>query len=278
MTPHVRQLEAAYQLHYYLVLKTHYLRPLIATESQRSLIESVLGDVCRRERYHLLQADISEDHLRLLLSMRPHQKVSDVVKLFKGNTDRQFSTNFPQNNFRKLWARGYFARSSGKVNLKQARAYVDAQASHHGYKGDWTNALKYRNPAFKSPAFSLAHSFCRLNHHLVLATQNRIEVFDEVVAERLFDYVVAIGKKHEFAVERIGLLPDHMHLIVETRPDVSIEDCARALMDNTRYWMTKHFSGVLKQTQAWDLWQPSFYAGTVGEYSTAQVKKFFSAS
>jgi Transposase IS200 like len=98
--------------------------------------------------------------------------------------------------------------------------YVAAQASHHGYKGQWTAPLKFRNPNFKSPAFSFDHSFCQLDYHVVIATQNRLPVFDEAIAPKLFDYTLAIGRKHNFAVDRIGLMPDHMHLILEAIPSL----------------------------------------------------------
>jgi REP element-mobilizing transposase RayT len=65
-----------------------------------------------------------------------------------------------------------------------------------------------------------------------------------------------------------------MHLILEAMPSVSIHECVLAILNNTRYWMEKKYSGVLKQIDARDVWHPSFYAGTVGEYSTAQVKQF----
>lgn len=129
--------DAAYQLHFYLCLKTHYLQPLLTHREKQLLVRNSIDDVCKREQYHLLEADITQDHL------------------------------------------------------------------------------------------------------------------------------------HDFVIDRIGLLPDHMHLIFEGLPYISVEEYVLALMENTRYWMTKHYSGVLKQTQAWNLWQPSFYAGTVGEYSTA---------
>ncbi|HEX6731247.1 MAG TPA: IS200/IS605 family transposase [Pyrinomonadaceae bacterium] len=278
MNPHFKALEAAYQLHFYLCFKTHYLKPLLATNQAEVLVRKPLADVCERQQYHLLETEISDDHLRLLLSLQQAQTVSQAAKMLKGNLNQQFVNVFPQAleliRCQKLWARGYFARSSGKVDLERARHYVANQVSHHGYKGEWTKPLSYRNPRFKSPAFDLAHSFTLLNYHLVLATQNRIPVFDEAIATPLFNYVLSIGEKRGFAVERIGLLPDHMHLILEARPDVSIEDCARAILENTRYWMAQRYYGVLKETQAWDVWQPSFYAGTVGEYTTSQVKRF----
>ena len=282
LTPHFRALDAAYQLHFYLCLKTRYLKPLLVTNGHYALVSHVLDDVCAREQYHLLETDISPDHLRLLFSLKPDQTVSRAVKMVKGNLAREFGGAFAddlqRHNIKGPWARGYFARSAGKVNLELARRYVEAQVTHHGYEGNWTKALKFRNPAFKSPAFNLAHCLCMLDYHVVLVTEHRKAVFDEAIAPGLFNYLGTIGKKHGFVIDRIGLLPDHMHLILEAVPGVSIQECVLALLNNTRYWMEKHYSGVLKQTGAQNVWHPSFYAGTVGEYSTAQVKRFLGGS
>jgi putative transposase len=94
------------------------------------------------------------------------------------------------------------------------------------------------------------------------------------LAPQLFNYILAIGRKHNFAVDRVGLMPDHMHLIVEAVPSLSAEECVKAILENTWHWMTKRYSAVLKEMNAWNVWQPSFYAATVGEYSTAQVREF----
>ena len=278
MTPHV----SSFQLHFYLYFKTHYRRPLLLNESSQSLVHDVLSEVCARQDYHLMDTDISKDNLRLLVSLKPSQTVSETVKFLKGNISREFGLAFPDllraHFSSSLWARGYFATSSGKVNLTAARNYVDSQAEHHGYRGEWTRPLKFRNPDFKSPAFTPDHCFCKLDYHLALVTQNRLPLFDEAMAPALFDYIMAIGRKHKFAVDRIGLMPDHMHLIVEAAPSVSPEECVKAIEENTRHWVTKRYSGVLKQMEAWNVWQPSSYVATVGEYSTAQVREYLRRS
>jgi putative transposase len=275
MNPHFKALKAAYQLHFYFCFKTHCLQPLLAPQSAQTLIGNVLADVCKREQYSLLETDVVDDRLRLLLSLKPTQTVARVTKMLKGNLDREFSVKIEHDHgYRRLFARGYFARSSGKVNLEAARQYVETQAAHHGYSGLWTRPLRYRNAEFRSPAFPLAHSFCVLNYHVVLATHDRIPMFDEVIAPGLFEYAIRVGEKHGFAIERMGLVPDHFHLLLEAKSDVAVEECARALLDNTRAWMERRYWGVLKEANAWNVWQPSYYAGTVGEYTTAQVEKF----
>ena len=270
MNPHFKALEAAYQLRYYIWLKTHYLKPLLSPEVQ-SLTKTVLDDVCARHEYHLLQSDITKDQLRLLISLQPTQTIAQTVKVIKGNLSYQFGKTFGGN---KLLAKGYFARSVGDIDLDRARLYVESQSNHHGYKGDWTKELKYRNAQFKSPAFEFEHCASILNYHLVFSTQNRIPLFDERIAAGLFEYILAIGNKHSFAIDRIGLLPDHMHMIVEGIPSMSVEEYAFSILNNTSYWMEKNYRGVLKETNAWNVWESSYYAGTIGEYTTTQVSSF----
>lgn len=85
---------------------------------------------------------------------------------------------------------------------------------------------------------------------------------------------MAIGKKHEFVVDRIGVLPDHLHILFEGLPSVSVADYALAIMNNVQHWMTRKYDGVLKETGAWNVWRPSYYSGTVGEYTTMQLASF----
>ena len=160
-------LDSAYHLHYYLRFRTYFRIPLFATSKENELIKNVLDDVCLRENYHLLDTTIDKDHLRLLLSLTPAQKVSRAIQMLKGNISREFVLTCQEqlaiHGVNRLWAKGYFAQSSGKVNLEAARKYVENQAGHHGYQGDWSKRLKFRNEAFVSPAFDIPHSLAILN-------------------------------------------------------------------------------------------------------------------
>jgi REP element-mobilizing transposase RayT len=271
MNPHFKALDAAYQLRFYLCLKTKYLKPTLATPEAQTLTRQVLAEVCERRKYHLLETQLSQDHLRLLISLRPHHTVAETVRMLKGNLQYRFGK---EPELVAPLAKGYFARSVGTVEVDRVRKYVDNQVAHHGYQGDWTKPLNYVNEDFVSPAFNFAHNVSMLDYQLVFVTQDRRQLFDESMAPRLFEYLLAIGRKHHFVVDRIGLLPDHLHLLIEGIPSVSVEQYAFAIMNNTRYWMERCYVGVLKQTKGWDVWRPSYYAGTVGEFTTVQLNHF----
>lgn len=185
-----------------------------------------------------MDTTIEQDHLRLLLSLKPDQRVSRAIQMLKGNISREFGLTCNEqlvlHHASRLWAKGYFAQSSGKVNLEAARRYVESQASHHGYQGDWAKGLKFRNENFVSPAFNISHSLAILNYHLVLVTDRHLPIFDEAIAPHFFHYVTRIGEKHQFAVDRMSILPDHLHLLIEAIPNLSVEECVLAILNNTQ--------------------------------------------
>jgi REP element-mobilizing transposase RayT len=159
--------------------------------------------------------------------------------MLKGNLSRLLSTEFPdlltRHRTKSPWAEGYFARSSGKADLEATRRYIEDQAVHHGYRGEWTSALTYSNPSFQSPAFQFAQCVCILSYHLILVTKFRTAMFDEGIAPGLFEYIVAVGRKRGFAIDTMSLMPDHIHLVMEGRPDVSIAECALSIVNNTHH-------------------------------------------
>ena len=57
-------------------------------------------------------------------------------------------------------------------------------------------------------------------------------------------------------------------------PSMSVLECVLTLMNNSWSMMNDRFWGVLEQTDAWDVWEPSFYAGTIGDVTTAEVKAY----
>jgi putative transposase len=95
-----------------------------------------------------------------------------------------------------------------------------------------------------------------------------------VTGKALIEYWLRVAEKKGFQIAQIRVLPDHSHLRVRLRPSTSVLDCVRVLMNNSWAMMNRRFWGVLKQTDAWDVWEPSFYAATTGNVTTAEVKAY----
>ena len=67
-------------------------------------------------------------------------------------------------------------------------------------------------------------------------------------------------------------LPDHVHLLLCIVPKMSIEECVLLLMNNGQHFIWRNFPEVLIGLGLNQLWEPSAYAGTCGEFTTALLK------
>jgi len=263
----------AWQLHYYLCFRTRRRRRLFTAREQIDLLTATLSEICERHDYHLLQARVYADHLRCLVSLRPAQAISTVIQKIKANSSRECSAALAVAP--PLWERGYLARSVGHVRVATVKQYLDEQAEHHGY------SLRLRPPVFRYRAeqavmLAAAHASFELKHHLVFATRYRVAVFDSGLGEALCKYWLRVANKRGFAIDRISIVPDHIHLLVRSVPKIAIEECALSLLNNGQYFVGKRAPHTLVQVGIEGLWQASAYAGTTGQLTTALLKKFLS--
>jgi len=235
----------------------------------------MLTEVCAEHDYHLLQCKIYPDHFRCLISLRPQHSIATVIQTLKTNLSREYGAEFKAAP--PLWARGYLARSVGRVRTKNVGRYLKDQARHHGYdKRVRPPVYRYRATApIHLPA---AHAVFDLTHHLVLATRYRKSVFDSAVGGALTNYWLKVAATREFAIEQISILPDHVHLMVKIAPKVGIESCAFSLINNGQYFIGNRLPRLLVEAGIDQLWQPSAYVGTCGQMTTALVKSFLSRS
>jgi len=76
----------------------------------------------------LSQIGINEDHVHILIQIRPSESVAEVVKTLKGGTSRVIRSEFPElEEFLwgdSIWADGYFAETVGKVDEEVIRKYI----------------------------------------------------------------------------------------------------------------------------------------------------------
>lgn len=172
-----------------------------------------------------------------------------------------------------LWARGYLARSVGRVRLGAVKRYLDRQAEHHGYSKRVLPPV-FRFRAAEPKLLATAHAAFDLSHHVVLETELRHGVFQSKTGAALVGYWLNVANHYEFAIDRATVVPDHVHLIVRITPKLSIEQVVLSLMNNGQYFMAKHFASELIEAGINQLWQPSAYVGTCGELTTALLKAF----
>lgn len=162
---------AAYQLHFYICLRTQRNKPVF-TPSILDSLEEHLNAICEYCRFRVLERNSYDNHLRLILSLRPEHSIAEAVKKIRGNLSRSLCAEFGELEAGKLWSRGYFAKSIGKVEDAVVAQYIASQAVHHGYTGPSASLVcGYDEPGNPPVLWSRNHVAFNLTHHLVLDTQ-----------------------------------------------------------------------------------------------------------
>jgi putative transposase len=121
---------SVYDIKYHLVWITKYRKAVLYGEVAKRLRELV-RQTCAAMDVYIISGHVAVDHVHLLVSVPPTIAVSELMKRVKGRSSRRLLEEFGElsRQFwgRHLWARGYFAASSGNVTDEVIREYIEAQ-------------------------------------------------------------------------------------------------------------------------------------------------------
>jgi putative transposase len=121
---------SVYDIKYHLVWITKYRKPILSGVIAKRLRE-LIREICIAMDIEIIKGHISKDHVHLFVSVPPYHSVSTVLKRVKGKTSRRLLSESKilakQCWGRHLWARGYFAASSGNVTDEVIAQYIEMQ-------------------------------------------------------------------------------------------------------------------------------------------------------
>ena len=128
-----------YDIKYHIVWITKYRKPVLTGKIAERTRELVRG-TCQRNEVEILAGHVSKDHIHLLVSVPPHLSVSRLVQYIKGYSSRKLLMESKELNKqywgKHLWARGYFAASSGNVTDEVIAEYIKHQDIAENMKTD----------------------------------------------------------------------------------------------------------------------------------------------
>lgn len=94
-------------------------------------VRDLIRQIAMERELEIISGKVARDHVHLFLSYRPHQDISTIVQWLKGTTSRILLQEFPhlRKQFwgRHLWARGYFAVTSGNITDTMVQEYIAEQ-------------------------------------------------------------------------------------------------------------------------------------------------------
>lgn len=121
---------SVYDLKVHLVWITKYRKPVLFGDVAIR-VRDLIREICKSLDVEILKGHVSKDHVHLFVSVPPQLSVSKMVGRIKGKTSRKLLAEnrklAKQFWGRHLWARGYFAASSGNVTDDVIMQYIATQ-------------------------------------------------------------------------------------------------------------------------------------------------------
>lgn len=111
-----------------------------------------------------------------------------------------------------------------------------------------------------------------LKYHVVWCPKYRRPVLDAPVAKRLETLLRRKAKELEMEIHALEIMPDHVHLFVESDPRWCVAEIVNRLKGFTSHELREEFPSLKSRLPT--LWSRSYYAGTVGHVSEKTVKAY----
>ena len=119
-----------YDLKFHLVWVTKYrTQVLIGAVAERT--RELIREICKANEVEIIKGHVSKDHIHLFVSVPPKLSISKLLQYLKGKTSHKLLFEFKhlQRQFwgKHIWARGYFAVTSGNVTDEVIIQYIENQ-------------------------------------------------------------------------------------------------------------------------------------------------------
>lgn len=120
------------QIHIQIIFVVKYRLGLIGEEWKQELYKYIAG-IVQKQKHKLIIINGVADHLHILIGLRPHQSLGELVQDIKGSTSKWIN----EKKFLKIkfaWQEGYGAFSYSYSHITKVINYIKNQEKHHKKK------------------------------------------------------------------------------------------------------------------------------------------------
>lgn len=112
--------------------------------------------------------------------------------------------------------------------------------------------------------------------HLIWSTKYRNQTFNTPALVQEMQYLLLqTAEKNKIVIEKIAVMPDHVHLLLSFPPSKAPTSAIKALKGRSaQLFLANH--PEIRKDQDWGghLWSPSYYMSTLGNMSKGTVQKY----
>ncbi len=113
-----------------------------------------------------------------------------------------------------------------------------------------------------------SHNKTLLLYHFVFPAKYRRKIFDDKIDNKLRDVCIEISERYEINFVEIGNDLDHIHILVQSIPTITVARIVTIIKSITAKEIFKQFPQLKKDMWGSSLWTSGYYANTVGMYAS----------
>ena len=113
-----------------------------------------------------------------------------------------------------------------------------------------------------------------LQYHIVWVTKYRNPIFVGEIEKDVRNYLLETLKSLDMVPIAMEIMPDHIHLLVDCKPQLRLSDAIKILKGNTARWLFLAHPEIKKKLWGGHLWNPSYFVATVSDRTLEQVKNY----
>ena len=116
-----------------------------------------------------------------------------------------------------------------------------------------------------------------LQYHIVWVTKYRKPVFIGKIELDVKKYLNEMLQSLSMDVIAMEVMPDHIHLLVNCKPQLRLSDAVKILKGNIARWLFLSHPEIKEQLWGGHLWNPSYFVATVSNRSLEQVAGYINS-
>ena len=116
-----------------------------------------------------------------------------------------------------------------------------------------------------------------LQYHIVWCTEYRKQILQNGIDGEVKLMLEEIAEEYSFQILAMEVMPDHIHLLLDCKPQFRISDMVKIMKGNTARWLFLKHPELKQSLWGGHLWNPSYCAVTVSDRSREQVTRYINS-
>ena len=116
-----------------------------------------------------------------------------------------------------------------------------------------------------------------IQYHIVWCTKYRKKVLINGIDVRLKAYLKQLAFDYDFKITAMEVMPDHIHILVDCKPQFFPSDMIKILKGNTARWLFRDYPKLKEFLFGGHLWNPSYCIVTVSDRSLEKVENYINS-